>query len=199
MMRILAVAFLLISTQVVGQEFAFELWHDGKVITTNGDTLRGLIKYDFQQDLIQFNNKRGSIEALTARKVLFYEIFDNTIKDYRQFFSLPYSTQGGYRTPVFFELLIEGKMTLLLRESLEYRTYTSPYYMGSYTRLVIVNKFYMLDEKGNINEFVGKKSDLLALMGRYANNVDSYIKENKLKIEEKEDFLKMVEYYNSFF
>ena len=150
-MRIFALAFLLFSTQVFSQEFAFELWHDGKVITTNGDTLRGLIKYDFQQDLIQFNNKRGGIEAMSARKVLYYEIFDNTIKDYRQFFSLPYSTLGGYRAPVFFELLIEGKMTLLLRESLEYRTYTSPYYLGSYTRLVIVYKFYMLDEKGNIN------------------------------------------------
>jgi hypothetical protein len=198
-MRIIAVAFLLISTQVFSQEFAFELWHDGKVITSTGDTLRGLIKYDFQQDLIQFNNKRGNIEALTARKVLFYEIFDNTVKEYRQFFSLPYSTLGGYRAPVFFELLIEGKMTLLLRESLEYRTYTSPYYMGSYTRLVIVNKFYMLDEKGNINEFVGKKSDLLALMGRFGKPVDSYIKENRLRIEEKEDFVKIVEYYNSFF
>jgi hypothetical protein len=199
MMRILAFAFLFISTQCFSQEFAFELWHDGKVITTAGDTLRGLIKYDFQQDLIQFNNKRGSVVALTARKVLFYEIFDNTVKEYRQFFSLPYSTLGGYRAPVFFELLIEGKMTLLLRESLEYRTYTSPYYMGSYTRLVIVNKFYMLDEKGNITEFIGKKSDLLNLMGRFSKNVDSYIKENKLKIEEKEDFLKIVEYYNSFF
>jgi hypothetical protein len=199
MMRILAVAFLFFSVQANSQEFAFEIWHDGKVITTSGDTLRGMIKYDFQQDLIQFNNKRGNIEAMSARKVLFYEIFDNTVKEYRQFFSLPYSTLGGYRAPVFFELLLEGKMTLLLRESLEYRTYTSPYYMGSYTRLVIVNKFYMLDEKGNINEFVGKKNDLLALMGRYANNVDSYIKENKLKVEEKEDFLKIVEYYNSFF
>jgi hypothetical protein len=199
MIRIFAVAFILISTQVFSQEFAFELWHDGKVITTAGDTLRGMIKYDFQQDLIQFNNKRGSIEAMSARKVLYYEIFDNTVKEYRQFFSLPYSTLGGYRAPVFFELLLEGKMTLLLRESLEYRTYTSPYYMGSYTRLVIVNKFYMLDEKGSINEFVGKKSDLLALMGRFGKNVDSYIKENRLKVEEKEDFLKIVEYYNSFF
>jgi hypothetical protein len=90
-------------------------------------------------------------------------------------------------------------MTLLLRESLEYKTYTSPYYMGSYTRLVIVNKFYMLDEKGNINEFIGKKSDLLALMGRFSKTVDSYIRENRLKMEEKEDFLKIIEYYNSFF
>ena len=199
MMKIFAVAFFLISTQVIAQEFAFELWHDGKVITTNGDTLRGMIKYDFQQDLIQFNNRRGSIEALSARKVLFYEIFDSTIKDYRQFFSLPYSTLGGYRAPVFFELLIEGKMTLLLRESLEYRTYSSPYYLGSYTRLVVVNKFYLLDERGNINEFVGKKNDLLNLMGRYGKTVDAYIKENRYKIEDKEDLLKIVEYYNSFF
>ena len=44
---------------------------------------------------------------------MFFEIFDVTIKQYRQFYSLPYSGKGGYKAPVFFELLAEGKLTLL--------------------------------------------------------------------------------------
>jgi hypothetical protein len=193
------ILFLLLTVTTHAQQWAFELWHDGKIILASGDTLKGLVKYDMQQDLVQYNNQRGSVEAFTARKILHFEIFDNTVNQYRQFFALPYSTPGGYHTPVFFELLTEGKLTLLARESLEYRTYSSPYYFGSYTRLMLVHKFYLLNEKGNINEFTGKKGELLSLMGKYDKEVESYIRVNKLKIEEKNDFTKVIDYYNSFF
>jgi hypothetical protein len=99
----------------------------------------------------------------------------------------------------FFELLAEGKMTLLTRESLEYRTYSSPYYYGSYSRQVLVYRFYLLEENGNIVEFVGKKAELMNLMGKRAEAVEKYIKENKLKVEDRDDLAKIVTYYNSFF
>lgn len=182
------------------QQFAFEQWHEGKIVLVSGDTLKGFVKYDMQQDLIQYNAQVGVVEAYTARKVLFFEIFDLTISQYRQFFSLPYNATTGYRAPVFFELLEEGKMTLLSRESLEYRTYNSPYnFGGSYSRLVLVYKYYLYEEDGTISEFIGKKADLLELMGRRALDVQDFIKENKLKIEDRDDFAKIVAYYNSFF
>jgi hypothetical protein len=195
----IAVCFILFAGTVHAQKWAFELWHDGKIVLESGDTLKGLVKYDMQQDLVQYNNKSGSVEVYTARKVLFVEIFDTTINQYRQFFSLPYSATGNYRAPVFFELLSEGKLTLLTRESLEYRTYSSPYYFGSYTRLVLVYKYYILQEKGVITEFIGKKVDLFNLMGKRAPEVEDYMRANKLKIEDRDDFAKIVTYYNSFF
>lgn len=199
MNRILSVILItLCSVTVHAQEWAFELWHDGKIVLESGDTLKGLVKYDLQQDLIQFN-KKESIEILSARKVLFVEIFDNTINQYRQFYSLPYSAVGAYKAPVFFELLAEGKITLLSRESLEYRSYSSPYYFGSYTRLVMVYKYYILNDKGDIVEFIPKKSDVLNMMGKYAKDVEEYMKVNKLKVEDRDDFSKIVTYYNSFF
>jgi hypothetical protein len=191
--------FFVVTISAQAQQWAFELWHDGKVVLVTGDTLKGLIKYDLQQDLIQYNAQRGSIEAFTARKVLFFEIFDTTIGQYRQFFALPYSASSGYRAPVFFELLTEGKMTLLSRENLEYRTYTSPYYYGSYNRLVLVYRFYLLEENGNIVEFTGKRADLIQLMGKRGEDVADYMRDNKLRIEDRDDFAKIVAYYNSFF
>jgi hypothetical protein len=121
------------------------------------------------------------------------------VGQYRHFYALRYNTTAAYRTPVFFELLVEGKMTFLVRESLENRTYSSPYYYGSYSRLVLIYKYYLLQENGVIIEFMGKKSDLLELMGKRANDVDAYIRENKLKIDDRDDFVKIVAYYNSFF
>jgi len=191
--------FSLTYVTVEAQEYAFELWHDGKVILVTGDTLKGLIKYDLQQDLLQYDNKHGNIQAYTARKVLFFEIFEATVEQYRQFYALPYNASTGYKALVFFELLAEGKMTLLSRESMEYRTYSSAYYYGSYSRLVLVYKYYLLDESGIIKEFVGKKGELMTMMGKRAGAVEDYIKQNKLKIEDRYDFAKIVAYYNSFF
>ncbi len=188
---------LIMARQSSAQNWPSELWHDGKIVLTNGDTLRGLIKYDLQQDLVQYTLEDKRTEAFSARKIMFFEIFDETVRQYRQFFALPYTTTTGYRAPVFFELLADGKLTLLSRESLEYRTYNSPYYLGGYSRQMLVYKFYFLDEKGKIIEFNGNKADLLNLMGRKSDDVEKYIKEHKLKVDDKYDFARIVAYYNS--
>jgi len=197
--RIILFAALCCAQVSVAQDWAFEYWHEGKIVLVSGDTLVGLVKYDFQQDLVQFNDQKKNIEALSPRKILFFEIFDNTVSRYRNFFVLPFAATGNYRTPILFELLEEGKMTLLAREAMEYRTFSSMYYYGSYTRLVLVYKYYLMAEDGDIKEFQGKKNDLLSMMGKRSEDVDRYIKANRLKIEEPYDFAKIVSYYNSFF
>ncbi len=193
----LAAVFIFFAELAGAQRFPFELWHEGKVILEQGDTLRGNVKYDLQNDLLQFE-KNNKLDSYTARKVLFFEIFDKTVKRYRQFYSLPYSATGGYKAPIFFELLAEGKMTLLCREALEYRSYpNSFYYYGSSNRLVLVNKFFILKENGGIEVFNGKKNDLISLMGNKGPQVEKYIKTNKIKIDDKYQFAAAIEYYNS--
>ena len=195
------VLFIVISfgDDALAQKFPSELWHEGRIVLLEGDTLRGSVKYDLQQDLVQYGVANERTTAFSARKVLFFEIFDNSVRRYRQFFALPFTTTSGYKAPVFFELLEEGKMTLLSRESVEYRTYNSPYYMGSYSRLVLVHKYYFLDDKGEISEFTGNKNDLLQMMKNKGDEVEKYIKENKLRHDDKHDFTRIVAYYNSLF
>lgn len=187
----------MLSFSAKSQNWAFELWHDGKIVLNEGDTLTGLVKYDMQQDLVQFSLNEKKAEVYTARKVLYFEIFDNTIHKYRRFFTLPFSVNAGYRTQIFFELLEEGKMTLLSRELLEYKTYSSPYYVGSYSRLVLTNRYFFLKDDGSIEEFLGNKSDLLALMGRQSEEVERYIKSNNLRLDDKADIAQIIAYYNS--
>ena len=196
--KILAVLILLILTHLsFAQNWPFDLWHEGKIVLLEGDTLRGHVKYDLQQDLVQYAVGDQKPEVFTARKVLFFEIFDETVHKYRRFFALPYTTTGAYKAPVFFELLEEGKMTLLTREFLEHKTYSSPYYIGSYSRVILSNKYYFLEEDGTIAEFNGSRNDLLNLMGNQADNVEKYIKTNRLRFEDKYDFSKIIAYYNS--
>jgi len=183
---------------ISAQEFAFEFWHEGKVVLETNDTLKGLVKYDIQNDLLQVK-VRNKLESLTARKVLTFEIFDTTVKRYRQFYSLPYSPNNTYKTPVFFELLCEGKITLLAREKLEYRTVNSPFFYGNYSRLVLVNVFYLLKQNGVIQEFQGKKNDWLKVMETRENEVREFSKVNRLDFDEKYDLTRIIDYYNSLF
>jgi hypothetical protein len=182
-----------------GQQFAFEYWHTGRVVIENGDTLRCNVKYEMQSDILQVQVDK-KLESFTARKVLFFEIFDETVKRYRSFYSLPYSQAGQYKAPVFFELLEEGKITLLCREVLEYRTTSSSfYYYGNYTRLVLINKYFILKENGDIEEFKGKKNDWYQLMRNKADEVEGYVKSNRLDFDDKYELGKIIAYYNSLY
>jgi hypothetical protein len=190
--------FILISGFSQAQTWSFELWHEGKIVLAEGDTLKGLVKYDLQQDLVQYTYQNSQPEAYTARKVLYFEIFDELIHRYRRFFTLPFSTSPGYKTPIFFELLEEGKMTLLCREFLEYKSQSSMYM--SYSRMVLSYKYFFLLENGEIEEsIIVRKNDLLDRMGKRADEVEKYMKTNRLRVEDRQDLVRIVDYYNSLF
>lgn len=193
------ICILLSGVTIAQRDWPSELWHDGKVVLTSGDTLKGNIKYDFNQDLVQYVVTNRKAEIYSARKVLFFEIFDETVHKYRRFFALPYTNPTGYKAPTFFELLEEGKMTLLSRELLEYKVYNSSFYGGSYSRLVQTFYYYFLKENGTIEDFRGKKNDLLDLMGNKVNTVEKYIKANRLDFDDKYDVARIVAYYNTLF
>ena len=184
--------------KVHAQQFPFEFWHEGKAILETGDTLRGKIKYDPQNDLIQLE-RNGKYETLTSRKVIFYEIFDAHLNNYRQFFALPYSPSGGYKTPAFFELLAEGKITLLSKESLEYRSSNAGFYYGTVSRLVLVHKYFLLKEDGSIERVTGSKNEFIDMMGSRSEEVRRYMKTNRLGLERKEEIGRVIGYYNSLF
>ncbi len=199
MRRIWVFAFLLLTVGGYSQKFPSDFWHEGKIILEAGDTLKGNVKYNMQNDVLQFE-KNGVLTSFTARKVRFFEIFDLTIKRYRQFYSLPYTTSGEYKAPVFFELLAEGNLTLLCREAIEYRSNASSNsYYGSSTRLVLVTKFFLFKDNGSIEPFVGKRSDLVYIAGNKGVLVERYMKANKLSVDNKYQFAQVVDYYNSLY
>lgn len=194
---VLFIASMHFSVVAGAQSWPFELWHEGKIALVSGDTLRGFVKYDLQQDLVQFSTDDRKADVYTARKVLFFEIFDESVHRYRRFFALPFGNRTGYKAPLFFELLEEGKLTLLTREALEYKTYASPYTIGSASRLVLVYKYYFLDADGNISEFRGNRNDLLDMFGKNAKQIDKYMRANRLKHDDRADLARIVAYYNT--
>lgn len=169
----------------------------------NEDTIFGNIKYDLQNDLIQIETK-NSIKTYSSRKIFYFEIFDQTINNYRHFYSLPFQMQPNYEVPILFEVLYEGKLSLLCREQIVTETvqpynYNAYYYSPSYggTRNVLTYNFYFLDESGTITYYTMKKNDLLRFFKRKQQEMKQYIKKNNLKHDRMRDLVRITAYYNA--
>ncbi|MDI9356510.1 MAG: hypothetical protein QM536_05740 [Chitinophagaceae bacterium] len=180
-----------------------DYWHEGFVITLEyNDTLSGSIKYDLSQNIIQIK-KRDKIATVSSRNILYYKIFDEKNKYYRIFYSLDFSTESGYKVPMFFELIQEGRISLLAREyivSENISSFANPYSnYGNTNRKRVEYTFYLLNKVGDITIFKGSKKEMSPIMEDKWKEVETYIKQNNLSYNTLSDVTKIISYYNSLY
>ena len=175
-----------------------DLWHKGKVLES-GDTIHGLIKYDLK-DLLQVRHA-SQLESFSAQKISYFQILDQSCKCTRQFISLPFAKVGQYKSPVLFEVISGGKITLLSRERVEARTMAAGHINNPpRIRRSLKNDYFLLSDNGDIETFSGKKEkDWYTLMGNKAPEVNTYMKGSNLDLNKKYDVQKIIDYYNSLF
>ena len=204
------ILFFLFHLNIIGfaQDFPSELWHKGKLVLLSEDTITGKIKYDFQNNIIQIE-VRNVLQTYSARKILYFEIFDETIESYRHFYALPYNVQENYQIPLLFEVLYEGQLSLLCREEVvtesvaqnsSYPYYNSYYGRSPYnnqTRARLNYKYYFLDDRGGIQNYNMKKNELLSFFKKRQQQVKQYMKKNKLKHDKMRDLVRLTAYYNA--
>lgn len=161
------------------------------------DTLKGQVKYDLSSDVVQVEiNQR--VLTFSAKKLFFFEIDDVTIENYRQFYVLPFEVSYNFKAPVIFEVVLEGRTTLLCREKIVIQnTRYSPYATSSYSRRILEYDYYLLDERGDIVEFRAKKKDLLAALKRREREIKQYITANNLRVDKKTDLARIIAFYNA--
>ncbi|MEM7548637.1 MAG: hypothetical protein AAF363_03125 [Bacteroidota bacterium] len=183
---------------VLAQEFPSQAWHKGKLVTNEGDTVKGLIKYDQETDIVQIQQGTKT-KTFTARKFSYFEILDQLSGYYRYFYTIPFQSGPGYRVPQLFELLQEGNLTLLSREYIvtENLPQYNSYYQSSFSRQRLNYTFYILEESKDLYRYNGKRNDLLEIMDDYESEIKKYIRKNRLRTDEKRDIVRIVAYYNA--
>ena len=196
-----SLVLLWLTFQATAQDFPSEVWHKGKVVLITKKIHKGLVKYDLETDIVQVNVK-NIIQTFSSKKILYFEIFDESVDSYRQFYALPYAVSQGYKTPILFEVLHEGRpLSLLAREDITTESIPQySYYYGRsnyYSRYKLVYQYYFFDEKSGIRRYNLKKKDLLQLMQRKSAEVRKFINENNLKVDRRRDLERITSYYNS--
>ena len=181
------------------QRFSSEIFHEGFLVSTGKDTLKGDLKYDLEANVLTVL-AAGKTRSYSSHKVFYFEIFDKIQNNYRQFYAIPYAVNYDYKIPVFFEVVYEGKLSLLRREKIYTQTVntTSAYWGGgSISQEVIKYSYFFLNDNGRITYFNGKKKELLRFMVDKHSDVKQFIKQNRLDTDEVTDLIRITAFYNS--
>jgi hypothetical protein len=177
------------------------MWHPGKVVLESGDTLRGSLQYDFKTNLVQLSID-NKLKTFSSQNILFLSFHCQYFKRYRYMYSIPYRLKGSMNVPVFFEILAEGRLTLMSREYVVIESmnrYGNPMYRpmnSSFSREILTYDYYFLTDNGNITLYTEKKRDLLAFFGRHDDEMTKYMRKAKLRADRQQDLVKIVNYYN---
>jgi hypothetical protein len=192
----LSIGSLLLSFLLHAQ-FSSDHWHEGILVTSGQDTLYGEIKYNLETNMVQVSI-RNNVSAYSSYNILYFEIFDQVYQSYREFYTLPYKYKGNYESPIIFELLYEGGLSLLSREKIEQEPVSTGFTYGPRIMQPKLNyDFYFLDTKGRMTYFGGVKNDLLNILGDKRIQIKNYIKKNRLKTDEIGDLVRITSFYNS--
>ena len=178
------------------QTFPSEIWHEGKLFLVNEEVYSGKIKYDQTKGIVQVEED-GKILTFSANSIFHFEIYDITSESYREFYVLPYGLLSSYKTPVIFEVLIEGNITLLSREYVSLENIQNPYSLGSYTKEILVYDYFFLDKTGDITKYTMKKKDLYSIVYKRQKEVVEFMKANRLHHDKRNDLVRVIAFYNA--
>ncbi len=183
------------------QDLPQEMWHPGMIVLDSEDTIRGKIQYDFESNLVQYSvDKR--IRTFSSQNVLYFSFHCQFFKRFRYVYSLPYQLKGRMNVPIFFEILAEGRITLMCREYIVTESNTrfgNPFYSqgrGFSSREILTYDYYLLTENGDITKFSEKRRDIYPYFGNLDDLMKDYIKENKLNIDRQADLIQIIDHYN---
>jgi len=197
-MRIALALFFIVLFQIQSnaQVFPSELWHEGKLVLVSEDTLQGKLKYDLPKGIVQIDLNE-KVYTYSAKNIFYFELYDITSEHYREFYVLPYGVASSYKTPVIFEVLIEGNISLLSQEYVGVKNIQNPYSYGNYSKEVLVYDYFFLDKNGNITKYTQKKKDLLTALAKRKNQVVEYMKANRLRHDKRNDLVRIIAFYNA--
>lgn len=185
-------------------KFPSQIWHKGNLQLNDGTSYSGLLKYDLDNNMLQLQTE--TVITFTASNVANFDIYDETYGGIRKFYSLPYALSGDYETPIFFEVLTQGDyLALLCREYIATDTRgmnnwgamgMNPFWgPQNFTGYRLAFTFYFLKD-GSLEKYNMKKKVLFDLLPGYDEELQLYMRKNRLEHDKRGDLLRISAYYN---
>jgi hypothetical protein len=209
--------FQILPLLVKGQDLEVLEWQEGKVMLTNGDTLSGAVVYHLKGEMLQVKLPDGATKTFSPVNVAGFTVFNEQKRRFQIFRSYLWSRPGGYssfRTPAFFEVVAEGKYTLVKREAFtvrnqdpvpRYAAFGRYYetdashrrrYNGTSTQVVAVNQFYVLTPGAEIVALRNPGKDLPELFRDKAGLMDQFMKTRNLSYRNSTDLIPVIRHFN---
>ena len=147
------------------------------IVITHNDSLTGSVRVDLERNEITLQKGR-EYKHLYARDIK--KVILKTMD--KAYVSAPFGLNEEY---FLFELLSEGKVMLLFREAMKLSRYDETTYPPFFVKI-----------GPSVYSFGGDKRQLYEIVGEKKSDVKSFIKDNNIDLEVREDLIKLFNYYN---
>lgn len=178
---------------VLGTPYLEKEFHPGKITTKEGAIISDLqLQYNACNDDLEFLQGEDRY-AIDPKSIVKKAEFGGKVFSYMQY-DIDGKTQGG-----FFEILTEGKVTLLIKYTIKFfeKEAVKPFVNPKPARFDPPIKQYYISFDGATAKLIPNKKKLLELFGNQMNEMESYISKNKFSVKEDESLKKIIAYYNS--
>ncbi len=181
-------------TDIKGSPFMFGDWVLGTVMLGNGDTYSNVpLKYNIFDEKLYFKNPKNAelLEFVQPVKSFkFIELKGSGI------FSKGFPTIDKFNTETFYDVLFDGKVKLLNKK---YKTLleVKPYNSATAEKSFVDQNEYYLFKDSKIKRIKNSKKDFLEIFSDKSNQVDDFIKKEKIDFKNNDDLVKVFSYYDS--
>jgi hypothetical protein len=179
-------------SDIQGTPYLEEGFSPGKIVTNEGVIYENIpLRYNAYSDDMEFQ-KGGDTYNIDPKAIVGRAEFGGVIFCYTK-----YEASGKIQSG-FFEILTEGKATLLVKYSVRFldREEVKAYVDPKPARFDEAQKEHYLSVAGAPAKLITNKKKLLESFGSQMKEMESYISKNRLSVKEDDGLTKIVAHFN---
>ena len=182
-------------TNMEGTPYLYEDWQTGNVTLANGVSNKEpmMLKLNLVNDVVSFKDKETGQELEFVEPV---QEFSLSVGTAIRHFKSGFKNIDGIAPSAFLEVLSDGKAQLLKRNN---KIVFEQQPIGSATKertFIEKTKYYLVID-GKATVVKADKKSVLAALGDKHDQLEEYIKTNKVNFKNDAQLGKLVDYYNS--
>ncbi len=183
--------------EISGSPFIEKEMQKGAIILRDDRKVENvMIRYNAYEDALLYQIEEDQITMLDPPVINGFEYH----KSDKVITYISMSILEGKRH--FYEVIYEGKSTLVVQHQIKLTKKTNN--AGSYgandmqgSAFKQADNYFLMDSTGKSSEVNLTKKSLIAALGSHEEELQAFIKKNKLKVKENTDLVRLLEYYDS--
>jgi len=177
---------------IKGSPYFFEDFRKGSVITKNGKKYNGEFRYDLYADQIEFKLD-GDIYWIANPELMEYIKIDDKLFVYYD------KDMTDSKNGFYYQVLVMGECKLLYRKGINLKEAEppKPYVDAKPATFIDRKPLYYIQKGIAYPQRVSNKGDLLENLSDKKQEVSTFIKKNKISVNNKDELINLIEFYNS--
>lgn len=184
---------------IKGSAYLYPTWNSGTLTDRTGKVYSNiLLKYDSYKDQVEINQEGKIMEviAVTYPKFTLSFVESGTNNVIKHSFSSGYNVPG-FTSTSYFDLLFEGKITLLRKYKTSFIEDNVTGYGTSGTVKSFQSKTLYFVVDGSLSkEIKPNKKSVLEVFPEQSLKIETLLKEKKMKIKSENDLIEIIRFLN---